>query len=356
MIGYNRNRREFVRDIAIVGGVLGLPRLARAVAPATSKRFDLTANSINFNKGSAPFRSIALKNPYSKIQSIGFDPVNEDVYLVQTSGAEYDGQSEAYHASRGDVTITKTNLGGVMSSYMYVNNCGHAISIGVQTMGVNNEPYIWIECDPPAVQPPAVAVGSKIFRFKWTPNTVLNWTSSTPDTYAVLPAGGHQCDCNIDIAYNNLIVRYRNNGAYYAIYDLTQFLSGNTTPWTHFAQPSSVNNLASAFQGYALFGNYLYMINGDSTPSNICPGTEGEGSSYPITLTAMDISSGYTWQSNSNAGFTIGEREPEGMAIYMDTSQSTCSALLCFGFGGYNDDCDSPRTWAASIYCKSSQV
>ena len=44
----------------------------------------------------------------------------------------------------------------------------------------------------------------------------------------------------------------------------------------------------------------------------------------------MNVNTGATWQSNSNAGYTIGEREPEGMAIYLDSSLTRSSAKLCF--------------------------
>ena len=98
------------------------------------------------------------------------------------------------------------------------------------------------------------------------------------------------------------------------------------------------------------------MLNGDSEPGGTCPGTQTIGNSYPITLTAMNVNTGATWQSNSNAGYSIGEREPEGMAIYLNSSLTRSSAKLCFGLAGYNDSCPSPQTWADSIYYKGTQV
>jgi hypothetical protein len=349
------DRRKFLRNSALAGMALAAPPFMRGAAVSSSHRFDLTADSNPFNEGATAFRSKVLKNPYSKIQAIGFDYVNNDVYLVQTTGAEKDGNSESYHLAHGDLTIVKTNLSGTMSSYMYLNNCGHGAGIGVQTNGSDTEPWIWLECDP-LLASNGDAFGTKIFRFVWAPNTELTFGSSTPHTHNLKP-GTTINNPSIDIAYNNLALRYHDssNVIRYAIYDIDQIISGPYTSWVEFPQPNIVNT-AGTFQGFALFGEYLYTLNGSSEPSGTCPGTQSEGEDYPITLTAINVNNGDTWQSQLNAGYTIGEREPEGMAIYMDTSGALSSALLCFGLAGYTDGCPSPLTWAASIYYKGTQI
>jgi hypothetical protein len=350
------DRRKLLRYSALAGGALALPPFLRGSSVSSSQRFDLTTGSTLFSEGTSPFRSIGLQNPYAKIQSFGFDPVNDDIYMVQTTGAEYDGNSMAYHTCHGDLTITKTNLSGTASSHMYLNGCGHGISIGVQSKGANTEPWLWMECNCSVTASGVATYGNELFRFVWSPNSTINFSSSTAYQYNLKP-GSNSNSCNIDISYNNLILRYHNHGAKYSIYDLTDvYNNASATPWIEFDQPAIVNSLSSAFQGYALYGEYLYMLNGDSEPGGTCPGTEAIGNSYPITLTAMNVTTGATWQSNSNAGYSIGEREPEGMAIYLNSSLTRSSAKLCFGLAGYNDSCPNPQTWAASIYYKGTQV
>lgn len=272
--------------LAVAG--LGRPRAAADV-PA-SPRFDLTKPSYDLFRNKALYQQTVM-------QSFAFDNVNRRLFVAQL-------RNGAASADAGDLCVTQLDFAGNQIAHMFLNGFGHGVSIGAEPVG--SATYLWTEVD--AVD----SRGTRLARFPFTAGATLDHTSSTLRKYSP-PAGADTVTCAIDPVNLRLAMRYRLAGAFrYAVYDLAAFRDGTAGPLADLAQPAGLGT----FQGYTLYGEYLYMLDGEAYSDTNPP----PGNSF---VNSVNVNGGPLTRVATNAGGSLDYREPEGMAVYRTVAGET---------------------------------
>ncbi|MBO1333940.1 teichoic acid biosynthesis protein C [Streptomyces sp. VRA16 Mangrove soil] len=304
------------RGLFKAGGGLGIAALGLGLgaAPASasvpsSKRFDLTQPSYDL------FRSRTLHDSTVQ-QGFAFDNVNRRLFVAQ----RVDGASE----TGGDLCITQLDFDGNYVGYMHLLGFGHGVSFGAQ--GVGSDTYLWTE-----VEANSNGYGTRLARFKFTNGQTLGTTSSLLSKYAPVSTA-NEYTCAVDPVNNRLIVRYNvsGDGKHIAVYDLAKASNGDFSgTLADFKQPSLATKSAT-FQGYTAYGQYLYVMTGDSYDV-----TNGVVNSE---VTSINMNTGAVAQGPviTNAGSTLSFREPEGLAIYQ-TVDGEVRLFLGFASGVAGD-------------------
>nr|WP_229750464.1 hypothetical protein [Paenibacillus nasutitermitis] len=331
--------------ICIIATLLGSTFIVNnkvyASIPSTDA-FDLTTPATML------IREKAIHNA-TVLQSIGFDNVNQHIYVAQLTqgGLQLPGEpaavSAAVRKASGDLTITKLDFAGNKLSYMYVKGAGHGVSIGVEPgIGQNGLPvaYLWTETD--SFDEGGGGRGTKLARFPFTDGAVV--TPNTPwlEKHDIIP-GAYNTTASIDMEYGHLLLRYRLNGVYYFdVFDLEQVKQNNYVSLSHIPVPA----VATSFQGYTKHGSYAYILEGTSYGK--------EGSVYPdgnVYITSVDLNTGVTLERKlTRAGYTLPFREPEGIAIQIPDMNHPEEARLAFGFASTVSSTDTTKL--ISIYYK----
>ncbi|WP_328517115.1 hypothetical protein [Paenibacillus radicis (ex Xue et al. 2023)] len=309
-----------------------------------SSVFDLTDSSDMLIREKPLQRSTVL-------QSFAFDNVNKHIYTAQLigGGLQLPGESSAPTAEtrdiNGDLCITKLDLSGNIISYMYVKGAGHGVSFGVEPgVGQNGEPvaYLWTEID--SFNDNGSGRGTKIARFPFTDGAVV--TPNTPwiTKHTIIP-GAVNTTVSIDMTHGNLLMRYKLNDVFrLAVYNLEQVKLGNYVSLVDIAQPTITGN--PTFQGYALFGNYAYLLDGNyyGSPGSVAP----DGNTY---ITSVNLNTGAIVDRKlTKAAYSLLYREPEGLAIQIPNMNNPGAARLAMGFASYISSTNSGKQ--ASIYYK----
>ncbi|MFI0349939.1 hypothetical protein [Actinomadura sp. 9N407] len=266
---------------------------AGAVALPDPGRFDL------YDAATDLFRHKPLHEP-TVMQSFAFDNVNRRLFAAQvrgTSGA----------AARGDLCVTRLTFAGdrIQGQWMHLNGFGHAVSFGVEPRGT--ESHLWIEVDPEQVN--GSARGQRLTRVRFQAGKTISGTKDLP-RYTLIPDAekARQLTCSIDPVYGNIAVRYHtpSGGFRFAVYVLPLFSQGIFVRLADIATPSGLG----VFQGYALYGRYLYLYAGEAYSGDNQP----PGNTY---MSCVDLATGReVSRFLSRAGRTLSHREPEGLAIY----------------------------------------
>lgn len=253
----------------------------------SSKRFDLSTPSYDL------FRNKVLKDSTVQ-QGFAFDNTNRRLFVAQRG----DGSSE----TSGDLCITQLDFDGNYVGHMYLTGFGHGVSFGAQAEGSST--YLWTE-----VEANSNGYGTKLARFKFTSGSKLSSSSSSLKKFQPIAAATEHT-CAIDPVNNRLIVRYNLSGKHIAVFDLTKATSGDfTSPLANFKHPP-VNTKSDTFQGYAAYGQYIYLLTGNSYDTS--------GGVVNSEITSVNINTGAVVQGSTltKAGSTLEFREPEGSAIY----------------------------------------
>jgi hypothetical protein len=300
-----------------------------AAAFPSSKYFDLKDGSTML------IRDKTLKGTRTAIQSFGFDKDNKRIYVLQLDGSAVDG----------NLWVTQLDYVGNYLGYMRLLACGHGVSMGVQSQGAGKNPWIWTEYKG---KPNAHGDlrGTRLMRFHWNKGVTIAPNSSYAHQHTPVP-GSFNNTCNIDPVNNRLALRYQpatGGGTKIAIYNTEDVGRNKYTPLITVTQPAGPG---PSFQGYALYGNYLYFLYGNRVAT--CPGVKDGGST---TIQMMNVLTGaVSAPVYTNAGYTIGGREPEGMAIQVPDPAQPTKVRLCFGFAGV-PSCSDTSHRRASIYYK----
>jgi hypothetical protein len=126
------------------------------------------------------------------------------------------------------------------------------------------------------------------------------------------------------------VMRYRRDGSFrYALYHLSHVRQDRPsyTPIADVAQPDVL--IGTVFQGYASFGQYLYLLDGQIYSDTNPP--EGKGNAH---LTRVNWRTGEVEQRvRTIDGHELHRREPEGMGVWLDNPGQLSSARLGFAFG-----------------------
>jgi hypothetical protein len=286
---------------AVAGGTLLTGRPAAASVPP-SQRFDLTQPSFDLFRKKALFQQTVM-------QSFTFDNVNRRLFVAQLKNG-------AAAADNGDLCITQLDFAGNQLGHMFLTGFGHGVSIGVEPAGSTS--FLWTEVDSVDTR------GTKLARFPFANGQTLDHTSGTLQKHAPVP-GADTVTCATDPINNRLVMRYRLNGAFrFAAYDIADIRAGAyDRVLADIAQPSGLGT----FQGYAVYGQYVYMLDGDPySDSNPPPGN--------AHVSSVDLNGGGSFtRVQTNAGGSLDYREPEGMAVYRTVAGET-RLFLGFASGG----------------------
>ncbi|SDE56303.1 hypothetical protein SAMN02799630_05474 [Paenibacillus sp. UNCCL117] len=272
------------------------------------------------------------------LQSFAYDNVNRHIYVVQlmAGGQQLPGESAPVSGANrdlnGDLTLTQLDWEGNETGHMFLKGFGHGVQIGVEPVG--QTAYLWTETD--SVAEGTSGWGTKLARFAFENGKILTPDSPELEKHQLIP-GADRTTVNIDQAHGLLTMRYRQAGVFhFAVYDLQQVKEGEYVPLADVLQPA-----VGTFQGFASFGGFLYLLEGNSYGSN--GSTAPAGNTY---VTIVDLPSGEVVDKQlMTAGDTLSFREPEGMAIRIPDPKHPTKAELSFGFAS-----GSSPTRKASLY------
>ncbi|KAF7596231.1 hypothetical protein BBP40_002764 [Aspergillus hancockii] len=289
-------------SLFIVSGI----HLVLAVLPP-SQRFDLTKPSYDL------FRDKALASATVQ-QSFAFDNVNFRLYVSQLR----DGSPD----TAGDLTITQLDFDGNKVGSMTLLGFGHGVAFAAQANG--SATYLWTE-----VEANANGYGKRLARFEFQDGKTLSSTSSSLNKFSVVKDATEHT-CSIDPVHNRLIVRYQvGGGKRIAVYDLDAATEGDFSDSLTDIPHPSLNTLSKTFQGYAAYGEYVYLLYGNSYDTS-----KGEVNSE---LAAVNLNTGEVFGPTlTKAGSSLSFREPEGMAIYK-TASGEVRLFLGFASGKVGD-------------------
>ncbi|SEG40262.1 hypothetical protein SAMN04489712_10524 [Thermomonospora echinospora] len=270
------------------GGVGVAAAATGAVHPSDSRRFALTAPS------HALFQDRRLKDG-TVMQSFGFDIANGRLFTAQLKSGPWSDEN-------GDLTISRLDLAGNLLGHMHLEGFGHGTAIGVESSG--DASYLWVEVDPTGFS----ARGTQLARFKFVDGVTLTNESPELTKYQPVPDVSG-VTATIDPVNGRLAMRYKEDGWRIAVYDLADLKAHHyDDPVFDIAQPSLGGE---TFQGYALYGKYLYTYSGNPYgPGNPPPGN--------ARLSTIDLETGRRVEGPTltTAGSALTFREPEGMAIH----------------------------------------
>jgi hypothetical protein len=314
--------RRLLKIVVGIAVLILLPLVSASVnaekSPLKSKMFDLSAPATEL------IREKALHNG-TVLQSFAFDNVNQNIYVVQlmAGGQQLAGETGPVSGSRrdlnGDLTLTQLDMSGNKLGYMFLKGFGHGVQIGVETVG--ETAYLWMETD--SVAEGSSGWGTQITRFSFENGKILTPSSPELEKYQLVD-GADRTTVNIDSANGLLTMRYRKDGAFrFGVYDLEQVKQKEYVPLADVPQPS-----LGTFQGFASYGGYLYLLEGNAYGSNgsVAP----IGNSY---ITTVDLNTGDVVDKQLiSAGDNLTFREPEGMAIHIPDVKHPQKAELSFGF------------------------
>lgn len=276
---------------------LALP--AGAASVPETQYFDLTQPSYDLFRG----KTLAAG---TVMQSFTFDNVNRRLFVAQLMNG-------STSAANGDLAISRLDFSGNLLDHMYLKGFGHGVSIGVEPSGSTS--YLWTEVDAAPGAGDGTARGTRLARFAYSAGATYTNTSSQLAKHK--PIAGTEQTAAVDPINNRLVVRYRDaSGAFrFVIFDLAAAAKGDfSAPLANVATPTGLGT----FQGYTLYGSYLYLFTGNAySSSNPDPGN--------ARLTSIDVNTGTPKQKSvlTKAGASLTYREPEGLAIYRTAGGET---------------------------------
>jgi len=269
---------------------------ASATVP-TSKRFDLSKPSYDV------FRGTKLHESHHALQGMAFDVANRRLFIAQIR----DG------SSGDDLCINRLDASGKVVGAMHLDGAGHGVSIGVEPVG--SDSYVWVECD--AHGTGDGARGTALARFKFT-------DGGSPSSVRKFLKGSDTITCATDPVNKRILVRRKESGSMtFRLYDLADVDVEKGTFGKELAKITQprLGNGKVTFQGYGVYGRYLYTLDGDGHPDR------ADINSY---LTCTDLNTGKVVERfRTKAGKSLNYREPEGVAVDRTPGGEV---RLCFGF------------------------
>jgi hypothetical protein len=289
-----------------------------AAEAAPGGRFDLSVPSTQLIREKAAHHGTVL-------QSFAFDDVNGHLYTIQLmqGGIRLSGESApvsgADRAARGDMCVTKMSLTGAKLGHMYVRGFGHGVSIGCEPVGTTAQ--LWTESD----ANPDSGYGRAVSRFAFKDGAVLD--SGSPSLVKHRPVPGSTSNQPaVDMLNKLLLLRYRQGGqARYRLMSLAGVAAGDYTAVYEDIPQAGVED-GEVFQGFTVLGDYVYQLTGTAYSDENGPNPpSGHGNTY---VSCVDLRTGELVQrARTEAAYSLGYREPEGMAV-----QLTSPRRLCMGF------------------------
>ncbi|WP_166353708.1 teichoic acid biosynthesis protein C [Phytoactinopolyspora limicola] len=295
--------------------------------PPSSRWFELDT------PGQPLFVNQRLRDYRTIMQSFAVDSIGGHVYVVQVTqagttlpGDEPGDEAYARRAARGDLTLSKLDMNGTLLGHMYLKRFGHGVAIGVERIGPHV--HLWTEID--AVTEGANGWGTRLVRFPFHDGQVIDADATAGLQRRELLPGVDRTTVNVDPVYKTLVMRYRRDGLFrYGLFRLSHVRQERSsyTPIADVAQPGVLSG--TVFQGYATFGQYLYLLDGQIYSDTNPP--EGKGNAH---LTRVNWRTGEVEQRvRTIDGHELHRREPEGMGVWLAEPGRLSSARLGFAFG-----------------------
>ena len=278
------DRRNALRLGALGGlaaSVLGAGALPASARP---RFFDLRTDARTLYTG-APLSSETIQ------QSFAFDPDRGRLFVAQLLAGS--------PGKAGDLRVTEMDRRGRILGWMTLLGYGHAVSFGVHRgrRGLD----LWIEG-----RVNDNGYGTVLKQVPWRHGTTLD--QDDPQAYDHLPVpGAMEYTCAIDHQHRRMAIAYWSGvDKRVAVLPLEEVLRGRAPdPIADFARPEGLGT----FQGYALDGEALYTLDGNSYSDT----TPTPGNTY---LGRIDWRSGELVERVHNrTALDLDFREPEGLAI-----------------------------------------
>lgn len=360
-----RRSRRFVGRSALIAclavcALVSTSSVAVADTLPASHSFDLSAEVAR----QPVLLKQKMQHPYwgGPVQAFAFDDVHHYLFVVQNhnvySSYTAHGTFEAYTDTLviNRIPLTGSDAGQVIDS-MTVPYAGHG-SIGVVPVGSQSQ--IWLEGDPdgPASGPCAgqhtcaasnetEIFGTEIDSFPYRPNAIT--TTTRPAGLVAHFVGNYHISVSSDPVHQRLAIRYWNaslSSFRVAVYDWNDVhdpaLLRVSIPQTSFAQ------------GFVLYGQYYYVLNGKCLPGEAdCTDStqlfeldlDSVGSQGSATQATISQHAHTAALATTLAGL---KAEPEGIAVHAD-AQGRIG--LFFGFNSrLTADNNLPKV--VSIVCK----
>lgn len=333
---FKPNRRDFIKASALAGAALTVPELMPKAnaAIANTPYFDLSQASTEY------VRNLHQHDNTHAMQSFAWNSADW-LYVLETK-----------NDANGDMTLTRYDTSLTQQSYMVLSGAGHGVAMGIDRWSSPN--YYWTESE--SYDNGGGGRGRKLQRFNFHAGTTI--THSDAEVYdPTIHLEGHTCynvTCSIDPHYKRIGVRYCKNadgsgGLWFNIYNFDDDWNNHVYKplITSFKIPGAPSGAGTA-QGWCLYGSWLYFSYGDKKTT--CPGTEASAAAGGSMVARLNINSptamvGY----NSHVGYTLCNREPEGVGIRMVSGQPR----LHIGCSGNNDGSGNHYV---SMYYKTAMI
>ncbi|WP_425824832.1 teichoic acid biosynthesis protein C [Streptomyces fractus] len=287
--------------------------------------FAVTSDTVHTVFAPAPLANVTVA------QSFAFDHSDGTVYTLQLmeGGIQLKGEDAPVAADvrrqDGDLCLSHLTRSGVLRGSMYLKGFGHGVALGVQPR--SGTPYIWTEC---GARHSKDGYGTAITRFPFSDQAVLDTDNLPARSYQPVPGSLYNAPA-VDFTHNRLVLGYTLAGEFrYAVYDLTDFTAGVMKPLYDVSRAGFASD--ETFQGYTLFGPYIYQITGNPYPEIAGESDPtGGGNTY---LSAIDIQSGeLAGRRKVTAAPALSYREPEGVAVTTASGGALCTGFAS-GTGG----------------------
>ncbi|MGI3780201.1 MAG: hypothetical protein ACRYG2_05425 [Janthinobacterium lividum] len=300
--------------LALAGGTGLLGGAGRAAAAPVRPAAVSNVGSFDLAAGSSSFLENKLTtDSHHTMQSFCFDPDNQRLFTIaQPNGG-----------TTGQLSVTRLSYAGAVTGHMNLGRLGHGVSMGAERSGTST--FLWTEFDYDA----GADRGRGIQRFPFV-------DGGTPKpTYAGNPTadeGGVNITPSVDHWNRLLGLKYFVGGSSrFRVYDLDRASAGDFSQvLLQVTQPA----LAGTFQGWTIFGSYVYLLYGDAYDTDKTSRTDNPPPGN-TTLSKLNLGTGAYEQGpvHSNAFGSMVSREPEGMAGYL---KADGEHRLYFGFVGHS--------------------
>ncbi|MGW9067888.1 hypothetical protein ACWGQT_00350 [Streptomyces yangpuensis] len=263
-------------------------------------------------------------------QQIAYDHVNGWRFVSQMmhGGVQLPDESApvslADRAKRGDIVINRLAMDGTLSGSMIARGMGHG-HFGVEPVG--NDAYIWSEANATLGSGNTFSVGKKIGRFKWVNGAVINsgavgmeMFNPLPTMWALQPV--------LDLPTRRISIHYMDPAdgyrAWFDTYDMDEMKQLRNTRLSRTPRNTSESGaLPSVWQTHALYGQYHYVMTGNSYDATTNP---PPGNCHILAIRIPDGK--WVDLAANGTALELPYREPEGMTVNYGGSQPT----LEFGF------------------------
>lgn len=281
-----------------------MPGWAAPAAAVPTGPFDLTAPSNDL------FVHKKLYHVSRVMQSFAFDNKNRRLFVAQLQPNKKNASGETTRDAdaHGDLCINQMDFHGNWLGHMHINDCGHGVSIGVEPSGSTS--MLWIESNV-KTDKQGHGWGTELIRVPYAKSTTISSLDVAPKYRPVL--GADHITCATDPHFNRMVVRYLYDGTFrYGLYDIADMRASGTSGqppisvYDHIKQPAGLGT----FQGYTVFGDYLYLLDGDSGKDN-------------ATVSSVNLRTGAASKrvpTHAGVNRLKNNREPEGLAIYVTTA------------------------------------